>query len=40
MIEPDEPWYVEWVKNRRKRMGLVETGNAIYLSPRSGAING
>jgi len=40
MIEPEEPWYVDWVKNRRKRMGLLESDNAIYLSPRSGAFNG
>jgi hypothetical protein len=30
----EEPWYVEWVRKRRKRQGLED--NAIYLGPQTG----
>jgi hypothetical protein len=30
----EEPWYVEWVRKRRKRMGRGD--NAVYLSPQTG----
>ena len=37
-VGPD-PWYVEWVRNRRKRMGMKEE-SFIYLGPSTGGNNG
>lgn len=34
MEADDEPWYMEWVRKRRKRQGLGD--NAIYLGPQTG----
>lgn len=34
MAPPDEPWYVEWARKRRKRMRGED--NAVYLAPQTG----